>query len=954
MLKKITALFLSALMLLSLSATSFASDVVSAGKTLISDTFDDKTIGSEWTQTTSLGSSYLIYTANDGWLKLGNNSSSVANFSAAVKRKFEYTTESDTVSLSFDLYKDSETGYYGMLIEADDGTPIAKLNFDKNNSHIIKCASSGYYDEVEKKWKYTYTDITSTLPLKTWTNIRLDMNMKTHMFDFYVGGVRINKDSISFVSKTGTALGAVEMTQSQLGYLGIDNVKLSELTVDPTAAITFESVKGDNSDSKNITSALNLTKNVSILGETYQVEWKSSNDNVVSNDGNVTPGVMDEIVRLTAMCGNYTKNITVVVPINGNVVFYDDFESYTVGNTLAESGYFEGYTSPSASFTIAKVGETNAAKTNRTANTGTNSYYSTGSDEPKNYKVTLNKNAGILHFSSDVMLTSADNIAAIRIYRVSQNADDMTLRLSVDSLGNLKMQVPMGSTGMDRWMNFGEVKLNKWFRIGIELDLDNKSFKAMFEQDGRYCEKYSQLVTDNNRWDRKQVFNVGWQTLSSVDGLTNGKSEWYTDNIIIKNITSLTEAQSVAIDKKLLVLPEYWDGDYSVLPTRGINGNSTITWSSDDASIVANDGTPTFKNAARNVNLTATITKGETKATKVFNVSVVGKNVYGIASILFDNGKNNPEPNAKLSSVNLLMDVNDESEKTVIVAQFVNGALDKTAVKKVSANGEATKVLSVLENEFIVPSDISNYEIKVFMLDSNDTLVPLAKNYSNDTAAQKLFILGDSIATNYDTPEDKKSPKYQVGWGQVIGDYLLSSISIENYARGGFTTKEYFYEERHPEFDWKKKILPQVNEGDYVMVALAINDSGRKWSKQEYKERLMTIANDSKEKGAEPIFVTPTVKTTDGELSIAAGEYSDWMREAADECGAVLVDLESAMLADFTAYKAANGLNALKNMYFCSFNEDYLHINNDGAHYVAAKIVELLKNGTNDIKNYIR
>ncbi|MFD1677664.1 immunoglobulin-like domain-containing protein, partial [Alicyclobacillus fodiniaquatilis] len=61
------------------------------------------------------------------------------------------------------------------------------------------------------------------------------------------------------------------------------------------------------------------------------------------------------------------------------------------------------------------------------------------------------------------------------------------------------------------------------------------------------------------------------------------------------------------------------------LPTTGSNG-STISWSSDTPTVVANDGTvtqPAYSDGNATVTLTATITKGSASDTQTFTVTVV-------------------------------------------------------------------------------------------------------------------------------------------------------------------------------------------------------------------------------------------------------------------------------------------------------------------------------------------
>jgi lysophospholipase L1-like esterase len=72
---------------------------------------------------------------------------------------------------------------------------------------------------------------------------------------------------------------------------------------------------------------------------------------------------------------------------------------------------------------------------------------------------------------------------------------------------------------------------------------------------------------------------------------------------------------------------------------------------------------------------------------------------------------------------------------------------------------------------------------------------------------------GDSTMANYD------SSTTQEGWGQELGQFFISKITIDNQAQGGANIQT-FYGGR-----WKT-LIANVKPGDYVFAAFGINDSG--------------------------------------------------------------------------------------------------------------------------------
>ena len=76
-----------------------------------------------------------------------------------------------------------------------------------------------------------------------------------------------------------------------------------------------------------------------------------------------------------------------------------------------------------------------------------------------------------------------------------------------------------------------------------------------------------------------------------------------------------------------------------------------------------------------------------------------------------------------------------------------------------------------------------------------------------------VHMAGDSTMANYD------SSTTQEGWGQELGQFFISKVTIDNQAQGGANIQT-FYGGR-----WKT-LINNVKAGDYVFAAFGINDSG--------------------------------------------------------------------------------------------------------------------------------
>ena len=109
-----------------------------------------------------------------------------------------------------------------------------------------------------------------------------------------------------------------------------------------------------------------------------------------------------------------------------------------------------------------------------------------------------------------------------------------------------------------------------------------------------------------------------------------------------------------------------------------------------------------------------------------------------------------------------------------------------------------------------------------------------------------IYLAGDSIVRNYTDEE------FIAGWGQYLPEYVDSSVSIFNYAKGGRSSRLFINEGL---FD---TIASQIQPGDYLFIEFCHNDDASK----EYK----TMFNRLVELG-EP--------DNDGRYPVIPGEKTD-------------------------------------------------------------------------------
>ena len=233
----------------------------------------------------------------------------------------------------------------------------------------------------------------------------------------------------------------------------------------------------------------------------------------------------------------------------------------------------------------------------------------------------------------------------------------------------------------------------------------------------------------------------------------------------------------------------------------------------------------------------------------------------------------------------------------------------------------------------------------------------------------KVYLIGDSTvadyANNYDN-EDYMVKRYPVtGWGQVFQPYMhhdslskvrniikADSVVVDDRARGGRSTRTFFEEGR-----WRE-VYQALKKNDVVMMQFGHNDASvekheRYVNIQGYKEYLRLFVNQTREKGATPILLTPVARNypwKDGKLSNVHGDYPQAVMEVAKELNVYLIDLNQLSMDAFTAkgqeYVAANyfmNLPAGKYKAYPEGQKDNTHFQPEGAKEVARLVFQGMK-----------
>lgn len=230
----------------------------------------------------------------------------------------------------------------------------------------------------------------------------------------------------------------------------------------------------------------------------------------------------------------------------------------------------------------------------------------------------------------------------------------------------------------------------------------------------------------------------------------------------------------------------------------------------------------------------------------------------------------------------------------------------------------------------------------------------------------KVYLIGDSTVADYTLEKDYMQKKYPItGWGQVFQQFLrrdslknLSNIIksdsalVVDKAKGGRSTRTFFEEGR-----WKE-ILETLTKNDLVLIQFGHNDAAKNKPERYidipgYKDFLRMYVNQSREKGAVPILITPVTRNypwKDNKLGNTHGDYPQAVKDVAQELNVPLIDL-TTISADFFTQK---GKALVSEKYFMHLDsgkyeaypkgqKDDTHFQPEGATEVARLVYAELK-----------
>ncbi|MCJ8210832.1 rhamnogalacturonan acetylesterase [Mucilaginibacter sp. RS28] len=151
-----------------------------------------------------------------------------------------------------------------------------------------------------------------------------------------------------------------------------------------------------------------------------------------------------------------------------------------------------------------------------------------------------------------------------------------------------------------------------------------------------------------------------------------------------------------------------------------------------------------------------------------------------------------------------------------------------------------------------------------------------------------IYMIGDSTMS---VKEKKAYP--ETGWGMPFANFFDSTITIDNRARNGRSTRTFVEEGL-----WKP-VAEGMKPGDYLLIQFGHNDEvptkKSYTTPEDYKKYLLEFVNTARQKKAVPVLITPVARRTfdqDGKLKPSHPEYSQYVRDVAKANNVLLIDLD--------------------------------------------------------------
>jgi lysophospholipase L1-like esterase len=226
-------------------------------------------------------------------------------------------------------------------------------------------------------------------------------------------------------------------------------------------------------------------------------------------------------------------------------------------------------------------------------------------------------------------------------------------------------------------------------------------------------------------------------------------------------------------------------------------------------------------------------------------------------------------------------------------------------------------------------------------------LVFIAMSFTADNNKTTIWLVGDSTMS-----VKEKSAYPETGWGMPFAVFFDSTVSINNVAQNGRSTKSFIEEHR-----WQY-VMDNMHAGDYVLIQFGHNDEvkekvGRYTTPEEFSNNLDRFVKDVRSKEATPVLITPVARRkfdSIGNIINTHQQYAQLVRDVAKKANVALIDLDEKSMELLQQTGAENSklfFNYLKQGEHPNYpngKEDDTHFNELGARKMAELVLHEIQN----------
>jgi lysophospholipase L1-like esterase len=152
----------------------------------------------------------------------------------------------------------------------------------------------------------------------------------------------------------------------------------------------------------------------------------------------------------------------------------------------------------------------------------------------------------------------------------------------------------------------------------------------------------------------------------------------------------------------------------------------------------------------------------------------------------------------------------------------------------------------------------------------------------------KVYLVGDS------TMSIKQVKAYpETGWGMPFAAFFNETVTVENRAQNGRSTKTFITENR-----WQP-VAAALHEGDYVFIQFGHNDEvptkGSYTPEADFTANLKRFVSETRSHSGQPVLLTPVARRkfdAAGQIEETHAAYAELVRTVARETNTPLIDLD--------------------------------------------------------------